>query len=337
MPSAVQPPPHATRTRRLAALAVAGATLAVFAPPAAVAQPAYPDKPVRLIVPFPPGGTTDVVGRLIAQKASVLWGGKAIVVENKAGASGTIGTGEGVAAAPDGYTLTVGNSQTHGTNATLFPKLAYDLVRDVTPIAMLARTKNVLAVPGKSPYQTVDDLLAAGKAKPLSYASVGNGASSHIIGEFISRKFSLNAVHVPYKGGGPAINDLIGGQVDFMAATYGTVANLAKEGRVRILAVSDEERDPRIPNVPTFKEATLPSLGLDTTIGLYGPANLPRAIVEQWSDAVAKMAAMPDVAKALESAGFDVWFKSAAEMATYHRNEVPRLGKIIKEANVEMN
>jgi tripartite-type tricarboxylate transporter receptor subunit TctC len=313
-----------------------GAFVALFVSPL-FAQGNYPDRPIKLIVAFPPGGTTDIVGRLVAQKVGALWGGKTIVVENKAGASGTIGTGEGIAAAPDGYTLTVGNSQTHGTNQTLYPKLPYDLVKDVTPIAMLARTKNVLAVAGNSPYKTVDDLLKAGKTKTLSYASVGNGASSHIIGEFISRKYDLNAIHVPYKGGTPAITDLMGGQVDFMAATYGTVANLAKDGRVRILAVSDDKRDPRIPNVPTFEEAGLPSLGLDTTIGLYGPANLPRPIVEKWSDAIGQVAKMPDVDKTLENAGFDVWYKPASEMATYHAREVPRLGKIIKEANVQMN
>jgi len=192
-------------------------------------------------------------------------------------------------------------------------------------------------VAASSPYKTVDDLLKAGKTKSLSYASVGNGASSHIIGEFISRKYGLNAIHVPYKGGTPAITDLMGGQVDFMAATYGTVANLAKEGRVRILAVSDEKRDPRIPSVPTFEEAGLPSLGLDTTIGVYGPANLPRAVVDKWSDAIGQVAKMPDVEKTLETAGFDVWYKPASEMAEYHRQEVPRLGRIIKEANVEMN
>ena len=312
------------------------ATLALFALPA-LSQGAYPDRPVKLIVAFPPGGTTDIVGRLVAQKVGVLWGGKTIVVENKAGASGTIGTGESIAAAPDGYTLTLGNSQTHGTNQTLFAKLPYDLVKDVTPIAMLARTKNVLVVAASSPYKTVDDLLKAGKTKSLSYASVGNGASSHIIGEFISRKYGLNAIHVPYKGGTPAITDLMGGQVDFMAATYGTVANLAKEGRVRILAVSDDKRDPRIPSVPTFEEAGLPSLGLDTTIGVYGPANLPRAVVDKWSDAIGQVAKMPDVEKTLETAGFDVWYKPASEMAEYHRQEVPRLGRIIKEANVEMN
>ena len=312
------------------------AALALFALPA-LAQGTYPDHAVKLIVAFPPGGTTDIVGRLVAQKVGALWGGKTIVVENKAGASGTIGTGESIAAAPDGYTLTIGNSQTHGTNQTLFAKLPYDLVKDVTPIAMLARTKNVLVVAASSPYRTVDDLLKAGKTKSLSYASVGNGASSHIIGEFISRKYSLNAIHVPYKGGTPAITDLMGGQVDFMAATYGTVANLAKEGRVRILAVSDEKRDPRIPSVPTFEEAGLPSLGLDTTIGVYGPANLPRAVVDKWSDAIGQVAKMPDVEKTLETAGFDVWYKPASEMAEYHRQEVPRLGRIIKEANVEMN
>ena len=322
---------------RFAAITGALAIAAMALPTTLSAQATYPDRPIRLIVAFPPGGTTDIVGRLIAQKVGTLWGGKTIVVENKAGASGTIGTGESIAAAPDGYTLTIGNSQTHGTNQTLFPKLPYDLVKDVTPIAMLARTKNVLVVAGNAPYRTVDDLINAGKAKSLSYASVGNGASSHIIGEFISRKFNLDAIHVPYKGGTPALTDLMGGQVDFMAATYGSVANLAKDGRLRILAVSDEERDPRLPGVPTFKEAGLPSLGLDTTIGLYGPAGLPTAIVNQWSEAIGLIARTPDVEKTLDSAGFDVWYKPAAEMAAHHRQEVPRLGRIIKEAKVEMN
>jgi tripartite-type tricarboxylate transporter receptor subunit TctC len=328
---------HPSANARLAVLAGALALAALVSPAPAAAQGTYPDKPVRLIVAFPPGGSTDIVARLVAQKVSLMWGGKSIVVDNKAGASGTIGTGESIAAAPDGYTLTVGNSQTHGTNATLFPNLKYDVVKDVTPIAMLARTKNVLVVSGNSPYRTVEDLLKAGKTKPLSYASVGNGASSHIIGEFISKQYKLDAVHVPYKGAAPAMTDLLGGQVDFMAATYGSVANYAKEGRLRILAVSDEERDPRLPGIPTFKEVGLPSLALDTTVGIYGPAGLPPAIVAQWSDAIGRVAKMPDVAATLESAGFDVWYKPASEMEAYHRAEVHRLGKIITQANVQMN
>ena len=322
--------------RRRVVLAL-GALAAACLAPAVAAQAGYPDRPVRLIVAFPPGGSTDIVGRLVAAKVGAMWGGKTIVVENKAGASGTIGTGESIAAAPDGYTLTIGNSQTHGTNQTLFPQLKYDLAKDVTPIAMLARTKNVLAVSATSPYKTVDDLIKAGKAKPLSFASVGNGASSHIIGEYINRQFKLNAVHVPYKGGTPAITDLVGGQVDFMVPTYGSVAPFYKDGRVRILAVSDDERDPRLPGIPTFKEAGLPSLGLDTTIGIYGPAGLPPAVVTRWSDAIGALAKDPEVAKTLETTGFDVWYKPASEMAKYHPAEVPRLGKIIKEANVELN
>lgn len=322
-------------TRR--AFVVTGLLAAALAAPGAMAEDTYPDKPIRLIVAFPPGGSTDIITRLVAAKVGAMWGGKAIVVENKPGASGTIGTGEGIAAAPDGYTLTIGNSQTHGTNQTLYPQLKYDLVKDVTPIAMLARTKNVLAVSAKSPYQTVDQLLQAAKAKPLSFASVGNGSSSHIIGEYINRQFGLNAVHVPYKGGAPAITDLIGGQVDFMVPTYGSVAPYYKDGRVRILAVSDDVRDPRLPGIPTFKEVGLPSLGLDTTIGVYGPAHLPPAVVAKWSDAIGALVKDPETEKTLATTGFDIWYKPAAEMARYHPAEVPRLGKIIKEANVQMN
>ncbi len=330
--------PVSTSRLRRAALAVAASLVAaVLAAPAAFAQDAYPDKPIRLIVSFPPGGSTDIIARLVAAKVGAMWGGKTIVVENKPGASGTIGTGESIAAAPDGYTLTIGNSQTHATNQTLYPNLKYDLVKDVTPIAMLARTKNVLAVAATSPYKTAQDLLDAARTKPLSFASVGNGSSSHIIGEYINRQFKLNAVHAPYKGGTPAITDLVGGQVDFMVPTYGSVANFYKDGRVRILAVSDEVRDPRLPGIPTFKEVGLPSLGLDTTIGVYGPAQLPPAVVAKWSEAIGVLAKDPATEKTLETTGFDVWYKPASEMAKYHPAEVVRLGKIIKEANVQMN
>jgi tripartite-type tricarboxylate transporter receptor subunit TctC len=202
---------------------------------------------------------------------------------------------------------------------------------------MLARTKNVLAVAGSSPYKSVDDLLQAGKARHLSYASVGNGSSSHIIGEFITRKHGIKTTHVPYRGGGPALLDLIGGQVDFMAATYGTVANYIKDGRIRVLAVSDEERDARLPGVPTFKEAGLPSLGLDTSIGVYAPAGVPRPIVNQWSAALAKVVTAPDYASTLEAAGFELRFMPVDAFEKFHRQEVPRLGAIIREANVELN
>ena len=166
---------------------------------------------------------------------------------------------------------------------------------------------------------------------------MGNGSSSHIIGEFIGRKNGITTTHVPYRGGSPALVDLIGGQVDFMAATYGSITAYLKDGRIRVLAVSDEVRDPRLPGIPTFKEAGLPSLGLDTAIGLYGPAGIPRPIVERWSDALAKVVTMPDFATTLESAGFEVSFKPVAEFEKHHRQEVPRLGAIIREANVEMN
>ena len=180
---------------------------------------------------------------------------------------------------------------------------------------MLARTKNVLVVAGNSPYKTVEDLLKAGKTKSLSYASVGNGASSHIIGEFISRKYKLDAVHVPYKGGTPAITDLLGGQVDFMAATYGTVAQLAKDGRVRILAVSDDKRDPRMPeraDVQGSRIAVARPRHDHRLVRTRGPSARDRREVERGPRPMAKM---PDVDKTLETAGFDIWFKPANELA----------------------
>lgn len=311
------------------------ATACAVLPAAAAAQAAYPTKPVRLIVPFPPGGSTDVVARLVAAKVSDLWGAT-IVVENRSGASGTIGAAEGMAAASDGYTLTLGNSQTHGMNAALFPSLRFDSIKDVQPIAMLVRTRNVLAVGGSSPYRTAQELLDAGKKNHVTYASVGLGSTSHIIGHFLEKHYALKATHVPYRGASPAITDLIGGQVTFMAATYGSVGAYRQSGKVRLLAIAGDERDPRIPDVPSFTEVGIPDLGLDTTTSLFGPAGVPAEIVKKWSDTLAKVVAMPDFASAVEKGGFSIHFKPAEEFSRLYVNEVPRLGKIIRDANIKL-
>ena len=298
------------------------------------AQP-YPTKPVRMIVPFPPGGTTDVVARLIGVKIGEKWG-QTIVVDNVAGASGMIGTQAGVRGAPDGYVMTLGNNQTHATNASLFAKMPFDMIKDVQPVAVLVRTRHVIVVPANSPFRTLDDLVAAGKTKPLAYASSSQGSASHLVSDALRVRTGIQATHVPYKGAAPAVADVVAGHVDFMTASYGSAVAFLKSGRLRGLAISGEKRESAFPDMPTLAELGHEALSADTWIALFAPAGTPRPIVQQWSDALAAIVAMPDVVEKLTAAGFDVWFKPVAEAEAFHVSEVARWGKMVRDAGITM-
>jgi len=305
------------------------------APLPLAAQPAYPASTVRIIVPFPPGGSTDIVARLIANRVATLWGAT-IVVDNRPGASGTIGSTEGARAPADGYTLTMGNTQTHGMNSALFPNPKFDVIRDIQPVAMLATTRNVLAVSASAPWGSVRELIEAGRQRNIAYASVGQGSSSHLIGDFLSRRYGLKAAHVPYKGASPAITDLIGGQVEFMAGTYGSVASFQRAGKLRLLAIAGDRRDSRIPEVPTFTESGIEDPGLNTSTSLFAPAGTPRAALMRWSEALAEVLKAPDVVEALTRGGFEPLFKPLDQFEVFYRQDVPRLQAIIRDAGVRL-
>ncbi len=295
----------------------------------------YPTKPVRMIVPFPPGGTTDVVARLVSQKVGEKWG-QTIVVDNVAGASGLIGTQAGVRAAPDGYVMTLGNNQTHATNASLFTKLSFDMLKDVQPVAFLVRTRHVIVVPANSPYRTLEELIAAGRTKPLNYASSSQGSASHLVSDALRVRTGLQATHVPYKGAAPAIAAVVAGHVDFMTASYGSAVVFLQSGKIRGLAISGEKRESAFPDMPTFAELGYEALSADTWIALFAPAGTPRPIVQKWSDALAEFVAMPDVVDKLKVAGFDVWFKPLPEAEAFHASEVARWGKMVRDAGITM-
>lgn len=301
----------------------------------AVLAQAYPAKPVRMIVPFPPGGTTDIVARLIAQRVGESFG-QAIVVDNVAGASGMIGTTAGVRAAPDGYVLTLGNNQTHATNATLFPKAGFDFIRDIQPVARLVRSRHAIVVPASSPYRTLKELIAGGRAKPLSYASSSQGSSSHLVSEALRVQTGMQLTHVPYKGAAPAALAVVAGHVDFMTASYGSVVTQLQGGRLRALAISGESREPAFPNVPTFAEEGHDTLAADVWIALFAPAGTPAAVVRRWSDALAEFAKVADVREKLAAAGFDLWFLPTAQAEQFHRGEVPRWAKMVNDAGVKI-
>ena len=322
------------RRRVVTLIPVLAACVGMAIAPGAQAQQ-YPTKPVRMIVPFPPGGTTDVVARLVGQKVGEKWG-QTIVVDNVAGASGLIGTQAGVRAAPDGYVMTLGNNQTHATNASLFTTLSFDMLKDVQPVAFLVRTRHVIVVPANSPYRTLEELVAAGRTKPLNYASSSQGSASHLVSDALRVRTGIQATHVPYKGAAPAMADVVAGHVDFMTASYGSAVTFLQSGRIRGLAISGEKRESAFPDMPTFAELGYEALSADTWIALFAPAGTPRPVLQKWSDALAEFVAMPDVVDKLKAAGFDVWFKPLPEAEAFHASEVARWGKMVRDAGITM-
>ena len=301
----------------------------------ALAQ-AYPVKPVRIIVPFPPGGTTDVVARLVVARAGERLG-QPIVVDNVAGASGQIGTTAGIRAANDGHVLTLGNNQTHAANAALFPNAGVDLAKDVTPLSRLVRSRHAIVVPAASPYRTLRELIEGGRAKPLNYASSSPGSSSQLVSEILRLQNSMQLTHVPYKGAAPAVLAVIAGQVEFMTASLGSVAQHLAGGKLRALAISGERRDPAQPGVPTLGELGMDALSADVWIALFAPAGAPAVVGRRWSEALGEVMRMEDTREKLGAAGFEPWFLPAAEAAQFHRDEVPRWVKMVKDAGLRVD
>lgn len=320
--------------RTLSAIAVTA--MATMIAPAAHADDNYPNRAITVIVPFPAGGSTDVVARLITSKVSALWNNLSIVVENKGGASGMIGTKAGATAKPDGYTLTLGNNQTHATNATLFAQPPVKLPDDFVPIAMLTRSKQTLVVPKNSPFKSLQDLIDAGKAEMLNYATSSVGSSSHLVSESLSRKYGMKTTSVPYRGAAPALIDTLGGHVDFMLATYGSASTYIDAGDLRPLVISGEERDPKLPDVPTFAELGLDSLSVDSWVAFFAPAGTPEPVLAKWSEALEIVMKDPEVTQQLKAAGFENWFKSADEMRTFYPTEIERWAALVNQVGVKL-
>jgi tripartite-type tricarboxylate transporter receptor subunit TctC len=312
---------------------LAGA-LALTAFAVGTALAAFPEHPVRLVVPFAPGGGTDLIARTLGIGMSQALG-QPVIVENKPGAGTIIGTDVVAKSAPDGYTLVVA-SFAHAVNPSLVPKLPYATETAFTPVMLIGRGPNVLVVRADSPFRSVKDIVEAARAKPdkLSYASQGNGTSAHLAGEMFDNLARVKMVHIPYKGAGPALTDLLGGQVDMMFATASAVGSFVESGKLRALAVTSPQPSPAFKGVPPVAE-TVPGYAVESWYGLYAPAGTPSDVVAKLNAAAKKAAQSPEFRKKIEQEGLAVSAGTPQELDAYVRGEEARWRRIVKENNVK--
>lgn len=314
-----------------AALA-AGVLLHCAADSWAQGQPAanYPSRPIRIIVPFTPGAGTDIVGRAVAQSLSEAWG-QSLVVDNRPGAGGTI-AGELVARAnPDGYTLMLGNVSTLAIARGLYPKLPYDPLRDFAPITLITTSENVVVVHPSVPVRSVKELIAYAKANPgkLNYGSSGSGTTSHLGGAMFASMAGVDITHVPYKGSGPMLTDLLGGQLQLAFSSVPTALPHIKAGRLRPLAVTRLKRSATLPDLPTVHE-TLRGFDISLWQGIVAPAGTPRVLVAKLNEQIVKSLGMPDLRRKLSAQGLDPVGNSPEQFAAYMKAEADKWARIVK-------
>lgn len=296
---------------------------------------AYPAKPVRMVIPFAPGGGTDIVGRIVAQRLSEAWP-YAVVVDNRPGAGSTIGTEIVARALPDGYTIAT-VSMSHSINVSLYRKLAYDPVRNFATVILLATAPNVLVAHPAVPATSLTELIAYAKSRPgrLNFSSSGNGGVSHLSAELLKSVTGMDIVHVPYKGAGPAMTALIGGEVQIMMATAPVAVTQMKAKRVRALAISSKQRSSLAPDLPTIAESGFPGFQTDTWYGVVAPAGTPAAILSRLSADIGRVIASPDARALLEAQGAHPAGGSPREFREFLQSEIAKWAKVIKAAGIE--
>jgi len=300
------------------------------------AAQAYPVKPIRLLVPFPPGGSTDIVARIVAQKLSSQLG-QAMVVENRGGAGGTIGTAVVAKAAPDGYSLLVGSTSTHVVAPSVYAKLEYDPVKDFAPISLMAVSPYLLVVHPAVQAKTLKELVGLLRAQPgrLNYASAGIGSTTHLSMEMLKFASETFALHIPYNGNGPAGAAVIAGQVEILFGSLPAVLPHVKSGRVRALAVGTLKRSPSLPEVPTVAESGYPGFDASLWLAILAPAGTPAPIIERLNKEIVAAVAAPDTRDLLDKAGAEVLTSTPGELAAMIRDGVPKYAKIVKTAGVQ--
>jgi tripartite-type tricarboxylate transporter receptor subunit TctC len=295
---------------------------------------AYPDKPIRLVVPFATGGGTDTVARTLAAGMSIELN-KQIIVDNRPGAGTIMGTDAVAKSPPDGYNIVIATFA-NAVNPSLQAKLPYDQDRAFAPITLIGKGPNVLVVRTDSPYKTVKDIVDASRAKPgvLTYASQGNGTSAHLAGEMFANLAKVQMTHVPYRGAGPALTDLLGGQVDMIFGTAAAVSNFVQSGKLRAIAVTTPEPSPSFKGIPTIA-ATLPGYAVESWYGLYAPAGTPPEVIQKLNGAATKAAQSPEFVKTIEREGLVITASDPAELDRYVKAEEVRWRKIVKENNIK--
>jgi len=324
--------------RRLTILMAALAALALAMPHAGWAQTRYPDKPVRIIVPSTPAGVLDNVARALALRLADRLG-QPIVIDNKGGAGGNIGAEAAARSPADGYTLFIGFNATHGANLALFGKLAYDPVADFAPISLLAAVPNIISVHPAVPVTSLAELVALAKSQPgkLSYASSGNGTSTHLAAELFKAAAGIDMLHIPYKGSAPAVGDVIAGQVPVLVDSVSSSTAHVKAGKLKALAATSPKRLAVLPDLPTVAESGYPGFQSTAWVGLLAPAGTPRPVIERLHAAVLEVMALPETRERLAAFGGEVTTSTPEEFAAHIRSEMARLGKVVRDANIKVN
>jgi tripartite-type tricarboxylate transporter receptor subunit TctC len=326
--------------QRRTLIQTAAASFAAAALPA-FAQATWPTgKAVTYLVPFPAGGTTDVLGRLISQKLGTVLG-TSVIVDNRAGAGGSVGSEAASRAAPDGYTLLGGTISSHAINVSLYPKIGYDPIKSFAPVTLIGTNPVVLVVNQASPYKTLKDVLDASKAKPggLSSASAGTGTSQHLALELLAYKSGVKFTHVPYKGSGPAIQDVIGGQVDMMFDTTVVAGPHIQSGKLRAIAVTSAKRIGSMPNVPTIAEsgiAGLTDFDVQSWQAIFVPAGTPAPIVDRLHKEIRTILATPEMQEKMKGFGMEPSDLTTTQIAAFQKAEVDKWAQVIKAANVKV-
>ena len=300
----------------------------------ALAQQDYPNRPIRYILPYAPGGSTGFTARLVGQRLTEAWG-QQVVIDYRAGANTVLGTEIAVKSKPDGYTLMYIGSVT-ATNHTLL-KTPYDVTKDIATIATIAGYENLLAVHPSLPVRTLKELIALAKARPgqLDYATSSHGGSTHLAVELLNQTAGIRTRQIPYKGGGPAVIALVSGEVHFIMAVPVNILSHIKNGRLRGIAITGASRVTALPDVPTFTEAGVPNISMQTWHGVAAPAGTPKVIVDRISAEVAKLVAMPDAREKLDTQGFVPFYNNPEQMAALLKADIAKYAKLIKAANIK--
>ena len=300
------------------------------------AEAAWPDRPVKLVVPFPPGGATDVIGRVVAKELSEALG-QQVVVDNRPGATGNIGADLVAKSAPDGYTLLLGALTSHSINMTLQKGLPYDIERDFAPISLAGVVPLVFVVHPSVPANTLRELIALAKARPgyLTFASSGNGGPQHLAGELFKRLAGVDMLHVPYKGSGPAMTDLVGGQVLTMIETAPAALPFIKGNRLRALAAASKTRIPMLPDLPSATEAGLPGFEVNSMFGVLAPAGTPRPVIARLNAEIVKILARPDVKEKLLEQGAIATPTTPDEAKQRIHEEIAKWAQVVRDAGVK--
>jgi len=298
----------------------------------------YPETTVRIVAPFTPGGVTDVLARELAAKMTQSWK-SSVVAENRPGAAGIVGTQFVAGAAPDGHTLLLGTNGTNATNVALYAKLPYSPLRDFAPISMIATSYLILLTHPSVPVTSLRDLVALAKKNKglLTYGSGGSGSTPHLAAELLKSMAGIDIVHIPYKGGAPAMIDMLAGRIDMYFSNTAVAMPHVKTGRIKMLAVTSAKRAPALPNIPTFAESGVPGYDVTSWFGLFAPAKTPQEVIARLNAEVVRIVALPETVKHLDNSGLAAVSSTPAEFSAFIRREIDKWTKVVKAAGIKAN